>query len=99
MRKILLIATILCISLGSCTYNKVSTSTTIPNDVVQSIPTLKIDTVYSLKTVNYHYYFDKNKQLIEKYNVDLRDISIVLPLLLLIIMIIFLLGLAIGINP
>lgn len=73
MKKLLFI---LILFITSCTYTKVDETTEIPNVITEELKTLPADTLYVLKTNDYHYYYNKNKVLIEKYDVRKDKVSI-----------------------
>lgn len=77
MKKLLFF--IIIITMMSCTYKPVSENTELTNEVVQTIQSAdstNVQQVYVIKTSDYHYYYNEDKVLIEKYNVKKDDVSI-----------------------
>ena len=83
MKKLLFI---LILFITSCTYTKVDETTKIPNVITEELKTLSADTLYVLKTDDYHYYYDENKVLIEKYDVRNDQVSINAIILIMILL-------------
>jgi len=73
MKKLLLI---LILFITSCTYIKVNDNTKVPNRVTEEVKTLKADTLYVVKTVDTHYYYNSDKVLIQKYSVKENTIAV-----------------------
>ena len=74
MKKILVI---LCLAMMvGCTYQKVDESTAIPVKVITELSNAQSDTVYVVKTEDFHYYYSKDKVLVEKYRVSTAAVSI-----------------------
>lgn len=73
MKKLLFI---LILFITSCTYTKVDDSTNIPNVITEQLKFTQIDSVYVIKAKDYHYYYNSNKELIEKYKVDPNNVNI-----------------------
>lgn len=73
MKKLLFI---LILFITSCTYTKVNDSTSVPNVITEQLKSTQADTVYVLRSNNFHYYYNSDKVLIERYTVTKNDFSI-----------------------
>ena len=81
-----------------CTYQKVDESTAIPVKVITELSNAQSDTVYVVKTEDFHYYYSKDKVLVEKYRVSTADVSIKLFTLVWVFFIFIAIGYFIGRN-
>ena len=96
MKKLLVI---LCLAMMvGCTYKKVDESTEVPVKVMTELRNAQSDTVYVVKTEDFHYYYSKDKVLVEKYRVSTADVSIKLFALVWVFFIFIAIGYFIGIN-
>lgn len=98
MKKIILLLLVV-FTISSCAYNKVDKSTEIPNKVSNYIlntdsTTLEQVYVYYDNEVgsSKHFYFDKDKNLIQIYSVSKMDISMHGISFILFILLAFLVG-------
>ena len=67
---------LLSLVISSCAYQPIDTDTLITNNTTTELATANSDSIYIIKTENYHYYYDSNKILLEKYQVSNRFITI-----------------------
>lgn len=97
MKKLLI--ALIAIAFMSCTYNPVDENTTTSTNVQKELTTKAVpDTLYVVKTDANHYYFNNEKELIEKYETDELDVTIPFPALIIFIGLIFVFGLLLGTN-
>jgi hypothetical protein len=73
MKKLLII---LILFITSCAYVEVSDDTKVPNKITEQVKTLKPDTLYVVKSETFHYYYNSDKVLIEKYSSDPAEFRI-----------------------
>ena len=96
MKKLLVI---LCLAMMvGCTYQNVDESTEVPVKVMTELSNAQSDTVYVVKTEDFHYYYSKDKVLVEKYRVSTADVSIKLFILVWVFFIFIAIGYFIGRN-
>jgi hypothetical protein len=87
MKKLLFL--LLVIVMSSCTYNKVTDQTSVPNAVQQQV--LQLDSTnlvnqYVIHTDDFDYVYNQDKQLIEKYANSDELVSIPAFLLLILVL-------------
>lgn len=73
MKKLLFI---LILFITSCTYTKVDENTSVPNSITNELKTETIDTLYVIKSEDFHYYYNSDKILVEKYVTYKNEVSI-----------------------
>jgi hypothetical protein len=72
---------------AGCAYQPVDTDTLITNNTTTELATANSDSIYIIRTKNYHYYYDNNKILLEKYPVN--NIFIIIPWFVFLISLLF----------
>ena len=95
MKKLLI--ALIALAFMSCTYLPVDENSTISTGVQKELTTKTVpDTLYVVKTDANHYYFNSEKELIEKYQTDEDDVSTPYPALIFLIVALFFVGLLLG---
>ena len=77
---------LLSLVISSCAYQPIDIDTDT-NNAATELATTNIDSIYIIKTENYHYYYDNNKILLEKYPVS--NIFITIPWFIFLISLLF----------